>query len=163
MKKLGDVLKSVAGVLLLAGLVAISAATTLSGCQEEKEIDLPFETIERADLAGTGEYYMGKEPKLLVITKAAEIDTLGNTVSFNAQAQLRNLDFDQYFAIAVFQRWRPDLPPPPSGIEVQRISKQGITITTYVHIYEPSGEVELRAVVASPYHFQDMERRGYAR
>jgi hypothetical protein len=152
MKKLGDVLKSVAGVLLLSGLVAISAATTLSGCQEEKEIDLPFETIERADLAGTGEYYEGKEPKLLVITEAAEIDTLGKTVSLNAQAQLRNLDLDQYFAIAVFQGWGPDLPPPPSGIEVQRISKQGITITTYVHIYEPSGEVELRAIVASPYH-----------
>jgi len=152
MKKLGDVLKGVASVLLLAGLVTVSVATMLGGCQKEKEVDLPFETIERADLAGTGEYYEGEEPKLFVITEAAEIDALGNTISFDAQAQLRNLDFDRYFAVAVFQGGQPDLPPPPSGIEVQGISKQGITITTYIHIYEPAEEVELRAVVASPYH-----------
>ncbi len=104
--------------------------------------------------------------QLLIITEAAEIDVLGNTVSLNAQAQLRNLDLDQYFAIAVFQGWESYWPP-PSSIEVQRISKRGITITTYVHIHElsRSGEVELRAMVASPYHLvkirkgEDMQGR----
>jgi hypothetical protein len=159
MRALGDVLGRIAGVLLLVGPVAIAAATTVSGCQEQRVIGVPFETIEGENAAGTGEYYEAKEPKLLIITEAADIDLIGNTVSRNAQAQLRNLDFDQYFAIAVFQGWEPYWPD-PSSIEVQRISKRGITITIHIHIdaLSRSGEVELRAMVASPYHLVQIRK-----
>lgn len=151
-------MKGAAGVLLLAGLVTVSVATMLGGCQKEKEVDLPFETTERADLAGTGEYYKGKEPKLVVVAEAAEIDVLGNTVSLNAQAQLRNLDFDRYFAIAVFQGWRPDLPTPQSGVEVQRIGRKKSTITLYARFYEPIEGYERKLVVISPYHLVKLQK-----
>jgi hypothetical protein len=151
MNKMRNLIFALLGLVVLAAL-AVAVAITLSGCQGKKEVELPFETIERADSPGGGEYYEDKDPRLVIIAKAAELDTLGNTVSSDAQTQLRNLDFDRCFAIAVFQGWRPTLPTPRSGIEVQRLSKEGSTITIYAHVYEPVEGYEQKTIVTSPYH-----------
>ena len=131
--------------------------TILGGCRGKKEVVLPFETIERADTPGTGEEYEGEEPKLAIIAEAGKINALEDTVSSDALAQLRDMDFDQYFAVAVFQGWQPQLPPPPSGVEIQRISKKRSTITIYAHFHEPAGEV-WRPVEISPYHLVRVQR-----
>lgn len=138
-------------VSLLLGLAILTA------CQPS-ETNLPFETIERADSAGTGEYHKDKEPDLAIIAKAADISVLGNMVSSDAQARLRDLDFDRYFAIAVFQGWRPSLPTPRSGVEVQRITKEGSRITIYAQFYEPVEGYEQKTVVTSPYHLVKMRK-----
>jgi len=158
MKKLGDILKGVAGVMLLAALVTASVTTILGGCRGKKEVVLPFETIERADIPGTGEEYEGEEPKLAIIADATELDTLGNTVSLDAQAQLQDLDFDQYFAIVVFEGQHSDMPPLRSGVEVQRISRKGSTITIYAHSYEPVEGYEQVIIKTSPYHLVKMRK-----
>ncbi len=134
-----------------AGLVALML---LISCQPQ-EVSLSFEIIERSDSAGTGEYYEDKDPRLVIIVKVAELDTLGNTVSSGAQAQLQALDFDRYFAVGVFQGWRPNLPS-PSGVEVQSISQRGRTITIYARFYEPVEGTVQRDMVTSPYQLIKM-------
>ena len=145
-------------VLLATVIVALVAGLALLAACQPQEYDLSFETIERRDSSGTGEYYEDKGPRLVVIAKASEADALGNTVSLDAQAQLRNLDFDRYFVIAVFQGWRPEIPTPQSGAEVYRISRNGNTVTIYTHLYEPvEGHARL-PVSNSPYHLVKVRR-----
>jgi len=158
MDKLRSLIFTLLGLLVLAMPVTVSVAMILSGCQGRDEGDLPFETIERADSAGTGEYYEGEKPKLVIIAEAAEINTLGNTVSPDAQAQLRNLDFDHHFVVAVFQGWRPTLPTPQSGVEVQGISRKEGRITIYAQFYKPVEGYEQKDVVTSPYHLVTMRK-----
>ncbi len=141
-------------ISVLLGLVV--GLTLLAACQSQ-EADLPFETIERSEWGEGKEQYSIPDPKLVIIAKAEEINAIGNTVSLDAQAQLRNLDFDQYFAAAVFQGWQPQLPPPPSGVEVQRISREGSIMTIYAHFHEPAGEV-WRPVEVSPYHLVKVQK-----
>jgi hypothetical protein len=132
-------------VILLLGV-------TLFGCKGPKPQDLPFETLERADSAGTGKYYEDEEPKLVIVTGAEEIDLLGNTISLDAQAQLRSLDFDRFFVIAVFQGRRSSLPTPRSGVEVQRCHRKGSTVTIYAQFHEPVEGHERHPEMNSPYH-----------
>jgi hypothetical protein len=87
--------------------VALVVGLALLMSCHPQETDLSFETIERADSPGGGECYEDKKPRLVIIANATELDTLENTVSLDVQSQLRALNFDQYFAIAVFQGWRP--------------------------------------------------------
>lgn len=158
MNKLVDVLKGVAGVLLLAGLVVIPMTIMLSGCQEEKEVDLSFETIERSERGEGKELYSIPEPKLVVVAAPGEISALADNVSPDALVHLQNLDFDQYFAIAVFQGWRSELPTPQSGVEVQRIGRKESTITLYAQFYEPIEGYERKPIVISPYHLVKVQR-----
>lgn len=148
---------SVWTVLAMLGLAGLVVLVLLTACGTQ-EVDLSFETIERADSPGTGEYYEDKDPKLVIVNSVAELDMLGNTISPDAQSALRNLDFEQYCAIAVFQGWRPHIPTPQSGVEVQRIVKQGKTITVYALFFEPVEGYELLAMVISPYHIVQIRR-----
>jgi hypothetical protein len=140
--------------------LAMLAGLILCGCNGPEPHDLPFETLERADSAGTGEYYEDEEPKLVIVTGAEEIDLLGNTISLDAQAQLRSLDFDRYVAIVAFQGWRPVIPAPRSGVEIQRIEKRGNTITIFAQLYEPVEDLVKRPLVISAYHIAKIPKGG---
>jgi hypothetical protein len=143
--------------VVLATLMAVLAAATLHGCKQE--VDLSFETIERKIGPGNAHYfYQDKEPKAIIIAGASDIDALGNTVSLNAQRQLRALDLNQYLAIAVFQGWRPVLPTPRSGIEVTRITREGDTVTIYALSYGPVEEHVRKEVEISAYHVVKVEK-----
>jgi hypothetical protein len=145
-------------IFCLIILVALAGAT---GCKDkEPAIEILFETMERKDLSGTGEYYEDKEPKLVVITGPEQADILGNTISPEAQAQLRNLDFDQHVAIVAFQGWRPVIPTPRSGVEIQRIEKRGNTITVFAQLYEPVEDLVKISLVISPYHLVKIQKGG---
>jgi hypothetical protein len=143
--------------IVLATSMAILATAVLGGCR--REVDLSFETIERANQPGNVHYfYQDKEPKAVVIAGASDIDTLGNSVSLNAQSRLRNLDLDQYVAIAVFQGWRPVLPTPRSGIEVTRITRERNTVTIYALSYGPVEDYRRKEVEISAYHVVKVQR-----
>lgn len=145
--------------LVAALLALVVGAMILGGCRGEKEVDLSFETIERSDSAGTGEYYEEEDPQLVVVTKTEEVDDrLGNTVSFDAQTQLESLDYDLWFAIAVFQGWRPHIPTPQSGVKIPRISREENTITVYAQFYEPVQGYEMHPEVNSPYHLVKIQK-----
>ena len=116
---------------------------------------LPFETIERAKFANTGQYYEGQDPKLVVISEEQESHSLGDVISTEAQAQLQSLDFDQYFAAVAFKGIVGCVYP---GIMIQRIGVEGNVITFYAHVLEPIGGV-CKTMITSPYHVVKVRRQ----
>jgi hypothetical protein len=124
-----------------------------------QEVELPFETIERAEFGWTGVLYQGKRPKLDVIARAEDVSALDGTISPDAQAQVQAVDFNEYLVLAAFQGWRPSLPT-PSGVQVQRITwnENTHTITIDVHLYEPVEGTVSKDVVISAYHLVKLEK-----
>jgi hypothetical protein len=140
---------------ILTGLV-------LFGCKGPEPRDLPFETIESADLLGPGEYSEEETPKIIIITELEQVDDrVGDAVSPQAQAQLRDLDFDRYFVVGVFQGRRPYIYW-ASGVEIQRIEQRGDTITILAHFYEPI-EDQVRGGMAAPYQLLRIRKGGSIR
>jgi len=141
------------------------SAILVAGCSREQEIVLPtetteitipFETIEKSEEPVTGEYYEGSEPKLVVITKIEDIDTLGNTISTNAQERLRNLDYNQQIAIVVFQSDHIDW----IGIEIQRVTLKNNLVMIEADITERNPEYEFLDTKLSPYHVISIPKAG---
>jgi hypothetical protein len=120
-------------------------------------VELVFETIERADIPGTGGEYQGKDPKMSIIARAEEIDALGDTISLSAQDELRKLDFNQYFAIAVFQGLKGTN---MYGVDIQRVTKNGNAITIFTHFTERNPELAAAAINTSPYHIVKVQKDG---
>ena len=140
----------VPAILLL--VVYLGFLAVLGACRAEVgETELLFETIERQDIPDGGRYYQDAKPRLVVITEAAEIDALDDTVSLSAQAQLAELDYNQDFAIAVFQGLRPSQPTPQSGVEVQRVTLEAGVVTLHVRLYGPVAGYESRPIETSAY------------
>ena len=147
MKKLGDVLKSVAGVLLLAVL-----AVVLVSCKP-KEIELPFETIERRETAGTGKIGQEKEPGLMIIATPEDLAQTDKLFTKNAQAQLNELDFDAYFAIAAFLGWQSG---GHEGIDIERVIHRRDKVLVYARVGNPTPDTG----VTSPYHLVTVQMEG---
>jgi hypothetical protein len=153
-------MNKLAQILCLIILVALAGATSCKG--REPAIEIPFETIESADLLGPGEYSDEEMPKIVIITKAEQIDDkFRDSVSPQAQSQLGDLDFDQYFVIGVFQGRRPYIYW-ASGVEIQRIEQRGDDITILANFYEPV-EDQVRGGVAAPYHVLKIRKGGSIR
>jgi len=147
MKKLGDVLKGVAGVLLLAGL-----AVVLTACKP-KEIELPFETIERLDTSVTGEIWEAREPGLMVIATLEDLAQIDDLFTKDAQAQLREMDSDIHFAVAAFLGWQGS---GHEGIWIEQVVRRGDQIAVHVRVGRPGGT----SVVTSPYHLVTVRKEG---
>jgi hypothetical protein len=135
-------------VAWLAGLVA---------CRP-REIPLSFETIEKGEFPPeTPQHYESKVPKLVIISGAADIVELSHSVSPKAEAVLRELNFSQYFAVAVFQGLKPWA---NYSVEIRQIIYQDNTVTIYAHFSEPKPGTQLPAVETSPYHLVEVLKEG---
>jgi len=117
-----------------------------------RETELPFETIEQYHRS---EGYDSPEPCLVLITSQQEIDRLESLVSRGALEQLAELDFQQYFAIAVFRGVRPT-----SGYDIiiERIARRGDKIVVYAQFWEPRLDQVILPEVTSPYHLIKVRR-----
>ncbi len=129
----------------------------LWGCTKEPEIELPFEAIERAEIPGTGYEYQGREPALVAIAKKEDIDLLGNTVSIDAQLSLEAIQFDDYFAVVVFQGLKGTT---MYGVEIQRILRKGNVMMIFTHFTERDPSIGAGAMITSPYHIVKIPRQG---
>jgi hypothetical protein len=147
------VLKSVLALAVIALLLGM-AGCKLRPTELPKETELSFETIERTERFGG---YNEKDPRLVIVAEAREISTLGNAISANAQAQVRNLDFSQYLAIAVFQGLKGS---GGYGAEIQRVTRGGDTIIIYAHFAERDPKFEAPAIMTSPYHLVKVQKMG---
>ncbi|MCB9136210.1 MAG: protease complex subunit PrcB family protein [Anaerolineales bacterium] len=129
------------------------------GCNKDQGMELPFETIERASSSWRIGYYQDEEPKLVVLTETDEIDDLGETISTTAEAILRHLNFDQEFAVVVFQGLKGS---DDYGVEIQKISVQENTVMIIAHFTErnPDPDFVIAYGNTSPYHIAKVERNG---
>ena len=130
--------------------IALLALAGLTSCGP-RETELPFETIERSDY---GDYSI-REPRVVLVTNQDEIDQLEGLISQEALDQLAELDFQQYFAIAVFRGRQAT-----SGYDtvIERVARQGDKIVVYTQFWEPRPDQVILTMVTSPYHLIKMRR-----
>jgi hypothetical protein len=138
--------------LLRLTILIILVAMTACG---PEGTELPFETIERNDTYSPEEGYGGLEPRVVLVTTRREIDHLEGLISQAALDQLVELDFEQYFAIAVFRGRQPY-----SGYAtiIERVARQGDKIVVYAQFWEPRSNQVILTIETSPYHLIKVRR-----
>jgi hypothetical protein len=140
---------------LMKTIVLLAAAMLLlSACRAR---ELPFETIEKQ--AGSN-IYEGPDPKLVVIANPGQAPEFDGRISHQAQAALEALDYERYFAIALFQGTKPTTGY-SAQIESLRLSDK--TITVQADLYDPTKETQPVVVgqgFTSPYHLVKVPREG---
>jgi len=92
---------------------------------------------------------------VVLVTSRQEIDQLEGLISQAALNQLAELDFQQYFAIAVFRGTQAT-----SGYDtvIERVARQGDKIVVYTQFWEPRPDQVILTMVTSPYHLIKMRR-----
>ena len=131
-------------------LYIVLTLTGLSACQP-KEINLPFETIERQELSG----YRDKEPALIVIAKPEEIASLDALVSHEIQSRLQTLDYDAQLVVVIFQGWKPTT---RYGAQIDRVTRRDSEVTVYAEFSEPKSNEPTGDLATSPYHMVRVQK-----
>lgn len=126
------------GVMLLFAVVA---------CKSQLE-ELPFETLAQRDVIN----YREENPALFVITNDDEIETLVSNVLAEDPAlvdQLRQLDYDRFFAILVLQGQKGST---GYAVTIKQIIRQGGRTMIKAEFVEPSPGAFIKPAFTSPYH-----------
>jgi len=132
-------------VVILAGMTACGS----------RETELSFETIERNDTYSPEEGYGGLEPYVVLVTTRQEINQFEGLISQAALDHLAELNFEQYFAIAVFRGRQPY-----SGYAtiIERVVRQVDKILVYAQFWEPRSNQVILTMETSPYHLIKVHR-----
>lgn len=141
---------------LMIFLSVLAFSLWLGACQP-KEVDLLFETVEQRDASGTGQIYQDTQPGLIVIATPEETASLGGLVTSEAQAQLQNLNYNIYFAIAIFQGRKPTT---RYGVQIEHITHKGNIVTVHALFKEPQPGEPKGDEVTSPYHLVRVQKGG---
>jgi hypothetical protein len=135
-------------------VVAILVGLTTCG---PKETELPFETIEQRDWAGYGDLESDpiRQTRVVLVTSREETAQLEGRVSPEALDQLAKLEFEQYFAIALFRGYLAS-----SGYDtvIERVARHGDEVVVYAQFWEPSPYYTVIDEVTSPYHVIKVRR-----
>jgi hypothetical protein len=120
--------------------------------QALNETALAFETIEQKDGAGSAVV----DPGIIIISSKEDVADLP-AGSDEAIGKLQKLDYEQSFALIVFQGEQGT-----GGfvVTIERITRVGTTINVYVQFHIPKPEEEKTLVVTSPYHLVQVQKSG---
>jgi hypothetical protein len=136
-------------------IVEDTVVATLPPIQIVDETALTFITIEQKDWGGSGEAYQATKPGLMIISNQSDIANLGKWVTSEATSKLQELDFENSFALTVFQGWKD------SGgydVQIERITRAGTTINIYSQFHEPGPNEARTTQVTSPYHLVTVQK-----
>jgi hypothetical protein len=113
--------------------------------------ELPFETVALNEWGGVFE--MGDEPQLMLLTTADDLTKVKDLMSEEDFANLQQVDFQDYFVVALFRGWRPS-----SNYQtvIERITRRNDTLTVEAQFWEP-GAVASEGET-SPYHVVKIAR-----
>jgi hypothetical protein len=136
---------------------SVSEVTFLPDACRSEETRLPFETIEQEEWGGTGQAYEAREPNLMVITRLEEIGELAEWVTGEARNHLQTLDYEAYFALIVFQGWKPT---DSYGVQINCMTRQDDTVNVYTRFQEPGSGEGGSDTVTSPYHLIQVQKMG---
>ncbi len=138
-------------IAMLLGLLLL--ATT--ACQSQ-ERELAFESIAQRDIIN----YREESPALFVIANKDEIDTLISTVLAEDPTlvdQLRQLDYDRFFAILVLQGQKGST---GYTVTIKQVVQQGNRVTIKAGFVEPSPGAFIKPAFTSPYHLVQVSKEG---
>lgn len=139
-------------VNLLGGVMLLFAAVA---CKSQTE-ELQFETLAQRDFIN----YREENPALFVITNDDEIETLTSNVLAEDPAladQLRQLDYDRFFAILVLQGQKRST---GYAVSIKRIVRQGNQVTIEAEFVEPLPGTRRNPAFTSPYHLVAVSKEG---
>ena len=139
---------------LLALILTLSLG--LSACKPQ-ETDLPFEILEQEEINLAGQAYETREPGLIIVAQPDEVTELDDWVTEASKEQLRVIDYNAYFALAVFQGVKPT---DGYGVQIERIVRKGNEVTIYAQFQEPSPDREKNDIVTSPYCLVKVQKIG---
>ncbi len=121
------------------------------------ETELAFETIDKYTWAKHP--YLKTSPAVVVVTSRQEIDArLDRMIQDRALEQLRNLDFGQYFALAVF---RGHFASGCCGATIRRVGRRGDRLVVYAEFSQARAGRLQPAVENAPYHLVKVRRDGH--
>jgi hypothetical protein len=143
-------------LFLILTCVTFSVTVGLVAC-EPQEADLPFETIEQKEWAGTGQSYEAFEPGLMVFTQTEQLDILNPWITQDAQTKLLAVDYDQYFVVVVFQGKKPTT---GYGVDVNRIAQLENGVNVYAQFHEPKPDEAKADAITSPYQLVQVQKVG---
>jgi len=139
---------------VLVPFLLLVVVISLVGCGRTKEMEIPFQTIDRGMGAGRRERYESQEPELVIIASLQDTALFEDDVPRLAQ-KLKDIDYGQLYVVAVFQGRKP------SGayeVEIRRIRQQDDVVTIYSRFATPEPGHERTAIETSPYHLVKISR-----
>lgn len=128
----------------------------LTACKPQ-ETNLPFETLEQEERNLTGQAYEAREPGLIVVAQPDEVTELDNWVTETSKGKLQVMDYEAYFALALFQGMKPT---DGYSIQIERIARTGDEVTIHVLFQEPRSDQEKNDIVTSPYCLIQVQKIG---
>ncbi len=113
---------------------------------------LDFQTIEQGESA---KVYKSTEPAILVIKNKDEDLDLSGLITSDAEESLKTLDYEDFFAVIVFQGLQPTS---GYGVEIEKVTRKGKIVTLYTKFIEPKPDQEKSPEVRSPYHLIQVKK-----
>lgn len=138
-------------IIVLLGLLLF----VISACHT-REHDLSFESIAQGDFIN----YREEQSAVFVIANNDGIDALVPNVLAEDPAlinQLRQLDYNRFFAILVLQGLKGQ---GGYSVAVQRVYQQGDQINVEVEFTEPAPSTRRIQAFTSPYHLVVVSKQG---
>ncbi len=130
-------------------LTMLSSVVLLSACGP-REIELPFETIERSNYSPR---YEKKKPGLMIIATEDEINQLIGFVTPKAISRLQEIDYNKYFVVVAFLGWYRKV---HEGIRVEQVICRNNSISIYAQV----GELTGKDAISSPYQVIKVQKVG---
>ncbi len=139
------------GLKVLLPLIVVAALLLgLAACKPQ-ETEVSFETIEQVE--AFTKQLGGKEPKLLVIASAQDVEEAKPFVTDEALAALQQMDYTTHFAILAFRGLQTSS---HEGFKVEQIGRQGNEIL----LYAQPGANGSAAIMTSPFHLIKVKKEG---
>jgi hypothetical protein len=120
------------------------------------ETELPFESIDRYDWAA--QPYSNPQPAVVLVTSRQEIEErLDHWVRDSVLEALQDIDFGQYFALAVFRGRKP---MGGYSVTIRRVARRGEQLVVYAELSESPPNFPKPTAASSPYHLVRVQWNG---
>lgn len=140
------------GLLLMFGTACqkqepiITATAIVTAISDEN--NLTFVTIDLYETEWINSGYSQQIPALVAITATEDITQLDRLIRVEQQEQLHQLDFNEVFALALFQGIKPST---QYNVAVERVEYTNGIVSVFAQFIEPEPETTVGDEVISPY------------
>lgn len=145
-------MKTRANVLKVLLPLVVALLLGLTACKPQ-EIPLSFETLEQESSPGSIRQWEDKEPKLLVMASAQDVEEAKPFVTAEALAALQQMDYTTHFAILAFRGFQSS---ELVRFKIERILRRD----NEVALFAQPGTEGPNPAESSPYHLIEVKKEG---
>ncbi len=152
------------GPVLLLALAACTRASPASFSASPAqtgpttaEVPLPFETIARDCCSEYYALHALEPPRSLLVPSRSQAATLAEWFRPVAEQPVLAIDYERYFAVAVF---RGRFGSGGYGVYIDQVTRRGRTLVVYARYWDPSPFYTQPAIEVAPYVVAKVQRDG---